>query len=388
MTPALNEPEELVALGAFLGAQVLVVCLSVVNANVYRERAFLMLAGAGLIAVLVLQSLTDVQPFHPEALLLVVLALAGLELVDLVSHAGAIRHPRRWLVAASLLLPALALGAVWSPWVLLPSLAIWLAVVLVMLLRAWPQSQPWIVWLLPGVGALIAAAVLVARRSALSPDNVALAVGALFALWSGCTFVATAWRSRIFGETRARIDARTTVDPLTGLSTPLVLAERIRAARSLMQRYGHPSVLLLVHIENLQRLAQEFGPEVGESAVLSAANRIRQALRDGDVAARLAHSRIAVLVEGMPVAEGAANVASRILVAGLKEPLAAAPAEFLHFRVVLAPVPVNEIPAKTLLARMAAAMDRELHERSQRRIVTLAGEEIGGPEAAAPAPQS
>ena len=34
-----------------------------------------------------------------------------------------------------------------------------------------------------------------------------------------------------------------------------------RAARNMMQRYGHPSVLLLVHIENLNRISGEYGPD-------------------------------------------------------------------------------------------------------------------------------
>jgi diguanylate cyclase (GGDEF)-like protein len=173
-----------------------------------------------------------------------------------------------------------------------------------------------------------------------------------------------------------RIDARNIVDPLTGLSTPLIFYDRVRAVRSLIARYGHPSVLLLVHIENLQKLAAEFGPEVAESALLVAANRIRQALRDGDVAARLSHSRIGVLAEGMSLAEGSANIASRILVAGLKEPLPAAPTEFLHFRIVLAAVPVNDVPVKVLLQRMAARMDAQLLAPSERRIVALSGDEL------------
>ena len=76
------------------------------------------------------------------------------------------------------------------------------------------------------------------------------------------------------------------------------------------------------------------------------------------MAARLSHSRIGVLAEGMSLAEGSANIASRILVAGLKEPLPAAPTEFLHFRIVLAAVPVSDVPAKVLLQRMAAADGR------------------------------
>ena len=94
------------------------------------------------------------------------------------------------------------------------------------------------------------------------------------------------------------------------------------------------------------------------------------------MAARLSHSRIGVLVEGMSLAEGTANVASRILVAGLKEPLPAAPTEFLHFRIVLALVPVDDVPARSLLQRLATRMDEQLKAPTERRIVTLSAEEL------------
>jgi GGDEF domain-containing protein len=196
-------------------------------------------------------------------------------------------------------------------------------------------------------------------------------------LWSAATFVGTGWRDRIFGETRIRLQARNTIDPLTGLGTPLVLHERVLAARHLTRRYGHPSVLMLVNIDNLGAIATEFGLEAAESAVLAAASRVRESLlRDGDVAARLAHARIGVLAEGVAPGQAAATVAGRILVAGLKEPLPAAPAEFLRFRIVLVPVPTEDVPPKLLLQRLNARLDQEVREASDRRIVTLTPEEI------------
>jgi len=376
VAPGLSDPEELVALGAFAGAQLLVVMFSVVRANAYRERALLLHAAASMMSVLTVQALSGSRAFYPEAAMLLVLMLAGLQLVELVSHAGAMRWPRRMLTGTSFALPLLAVGAVFFPWLLMPGTAIWVAVVLVLLLRAWPQSRPWIGWLLPGAAALVLAAGSLAARPVAQPDQLALWVAGLLTVWSACTYLATGWRGRILGETRVRIDARNTVDPLTGLATSLVLHERIHAARAMMLRYGHPSVLLMVHIENLPRIVQEFGLETGEAAVLTAANRIRSSMREGDVAARLAHSRIAVLVEGVPLPEASANVASRMLVAGLKEPLAAAPAEFLQFRIVLAAVPVTELPPKQLIAQLTARLDQELREPSQRRIVAIAGDEL------------
>jgi diguanylate cyclase (GGDEF)-like protein len=378
MTPLNANADDLVALGAFAGAQVLIVCFSVIIANVYRERALLLHGASTMMGVLSVQLLVGGHALLAEAGLMLVMASDGVQLRDLVSHAGVLRQPRRWLVAISLgLLPLIAVALYLSGMhLLLPGVAAWAAVVMVIMLRAWPLSQPWAWSLVPGQLALAGAGAWLGWHSLDPEPDPALPLAALLTLWSAATFLATAWRNRIFGETRLRIEARNTVDPLTGLSTPLIFYDRIGAARNLIRRYGHPSVVLLVHIENLGALTDEFGPEVAESALLVAANRIRQALRDGDVAARLSHSRIGVLAEGISLAEGSANVASRILVAGLKEPLPAAPTEFLQFRIVLASVPLNDVPAKTLLQRLAARLDEQLRVPSERRIVVVGAEEL------------
>jgi GGDEF domain-containing protein len=363
-------------LGAFVGAQLLLVCFCVIKANTYRERALLLHGAATLMSVMAVQVL--IGNHLPPAVLLLVPALAGLQLMDLVSHAGGVRKARRWLLAVSvLILPLMAGGAIYSVWALAAGITLWTAVVVLMLLRAWRQSQPWIWWLLPGVIALVIASFEVAVDHPPYSIEDAVLLSGLLTAWSACTYLATGWRGRILGETRARLNARKTVDPLTGLATPLVLAERILAARHLVRRYGHPSVLMVVHIENLNALAEEFGPETAESAVLAAASRVQEALmRDGDVAARLTHARFAVLVEGAAPGEASATVATRILVAGLKEPLAAARAEYLQFRIVLAGVPTDEVAPKLLLQTLNARMDQEARGGSDRRIVTLTQEEM------------
>nr|WP_255553545.1 diguanylate cyclase [Caenimonas aquaedulcis] len=244
------------------------------------------------------------------------------------------------------------------------------------MLRAWPQSQPWARWLVAGQLSLAIAVAWLGWRSLDPQPDPPLPLAALLSVWAVCVFLGTAWRNRIFAETRVRIDARNTIDPLTGLAMPMIFYERVAGVRNLMRRYGHPSVMMLVHVENLDRLAREFGPETAESALAVAAQRVRETLRDGDVAARLSHSRIGVLAEGMSLPEGAANIASRILVAGLREPLPEAPTEFLHFRIVMATVPVNETAPKALLQRMATRMDGHLSEPSERRILSLSASDL------------
>lgn len=365
-------------LGACVGAQVLVVFFAVVKANAYRERALLLHAAATLMAVVTVQSLIGRQPMLPAAVFLLVPALAGLQLLDLVSHAGAMRRVRRWLLVTSAgAMPALMVGAFYHRLFLAAALVLWAAVVLLLLGRAWRQCQPWVWWLAPALLALLGAGASIVVDPSPGDLDSALVVASLLTVWSACVYLATGWRGRLHGETRVRIHARNTVDPLTGLATPLVLAERVNAARQLLRRYGHPSVLMLVHIENLQAVADEFGPEAAEAAVLAAANRVREALfREGDVAARLTHARFAVLAEGAAPGEAASTVASRILVAGLKDPLPGIAAEFLKFRIVMAAVPAEDVPAKLLLHRLGVRLDQELGAASQRRILTLGKDEL------------
>ena len=256
MTPPITDPDELVALGAFAGAQVMVVIFSAIKANAYRERGYLLHAASSMMGVLAVQTLSGTQDLFPQAALLLVMAFAGLQLRDLLSHAGSLREPRRWLVGVSLIvMPLLALASAFWVWVLVLGVLVWSAVACVAVYRAWRQSQPWVWWLVPGVGGLIAAGTSLSWRTLSGHGGAALPVAALLTLSTATVYLATGWRGRIFGETRARIDARNTVDPLTGLSMPLVLNERIHAARTMMLRYVHPSVLLLLHIELMGRIS-------------------------------------------------------------------------------------------------------------------------------------
>jgi GGDEF domain-containing protein len=369
-------------LGAFVGAQVLLVFFCVIKANFYRERALLLHGAATLMAVLAVLSLIGRQPLAPSAVLLLVPALAGLQLLDVMSHAGGLRQARRWLfVASAIVLPLVALGALYSPWALAGGMVVWTSVVLMLIVRAWRQSRPWIWWLPPALLALVAASFRLTVSAEPYDVEDVLWQAALLTVWSACMYLGTVWRGRILGETQARVVGRTTTDPLTGLATPLVLGERVRAARHLTRRYGHPSVLMIVNIDNLAALTGEFGPEAAEAAVLAAASRVRDSLlRDGDVAARLTHSRIGVLAEGCAPGEASATVATRILSAGLKEPVPAAGAEYLRFRIVLAAVPPEEAPPIVLMHKLNTRLDQEVRGGSERRILTLTQEELNAIE--------
>lgn len=369
-------------LAGLAGAQLLVAFFSVLIAQAYRERALLLHALTAGLGLMVLYAFVWPLPRNlgqwlPEAAMLAQLGVACLVLRELVNHAGAMRRLRQVLLVMSAALPALALAGVLGRWsLLLPGAAAFGAAVLLVLLRVWPQSQPWAWWLGAALLALVLAAVTLGGHALGLVAAAPVQLAAALTLWAAGTYLATVWRSRMFAETRVRVDARKVTDPLTGLSTPLIFADRIDAARAILRRYGHPSVLLLVEIENLNALVREFGPEVAESAVLTAAGRIRQALGEADVAARISHRRIAVLAEGVSLAEGAAKVGTRILVAALKEPLPQARAEFLQLRMVVAAVPQEGLTAKALLARLAVLLDEQLRAPTDRRIVSVSAQEL------------
>ena len=367
-----------IALGLLVGAQLIVVWFSILIASAYREQALWLPAGATALTVVAVAMLASGSAHLAQTMLLLVLALSGLQLRDLVSHVGAIRTQRLWLFRVSAwLLPVLAVAnAASGEHLLFAGVLAWAGVVGALLLRAWPQCQPWAAWLLASYVMLVAGTGWLGWRSFHGDVDPAWPVAAALTAWCAMSYLSTVWRSRLFSETRIRVQGRTTVDPLTGLATPAVFHQRVHAVRNLIRRHGRPSVLLLVEIENLPVLHQRFGPEVAESAVLVAADRIRLALGVGDVAARLTHSRIAMLCEGLDLDEGVTQVASRVIVAGLKDPLPSAPSEFLQFRLVLGAVPVSDVPAQRLLQRMSARLDAELLDASERRIVTITADDL------------
>ena len=370
--------DQAIGLGLLAGAQLIVVWFSILIASAYREQALWLHAGATALAVVSVAMLASGSRHLAQTMLLLVLALSGLQLRYLVSHVGAIRTQRLWLFRVSAwLLPLLAVvNAASGEHLLLAGVLAWAAVASALLLRAWPQCQPWAAWVLASYVTLVAGTGWLGWRSFHGDVDPAWPVAAALTAWSAMSYLATVWRSRLFSETRIRVQGRTTVDPLTGLATPAVFHQRVHDVRNLIRRHGRPSVLLLVDIENLPALHERFGPEVAESAVLVAADRIRLALGEGDVAARLTHSRIAMLCEGLDLNEGVTQVASRVIVAGLKDPLPSAPSEFLQFRLVLAAVPVSDVPAQRLLQRMSARLDAELVKSSERRIVTITADDL------------
>jgi diguanylate cyclase (GGDEF)-like protein len=307
------------------------------------------------------------------------MALSALHLRSLNSHVGSLRRASRWMFVAAGVLAALAVVATLRPW---PSLlaigaAVLFALDAALARRAWQQSLPWGLWVAAGHGALLLAALWTSVAGL--ADTHGLLLAATLAFWAMAIYLASVWRSRVFGERRWRQKAERHEDPLTGLATALVLGERIQLARSLMRRHGHPSSMMLVQVDELARIAAELGEQRAEAATLEAGLRLRSALGRADIAGRIGHDRFAILSEGSSPEEAAANVATRILTAGLREPLHSVDGAFLHFRIVVAELPVDDASVPALLQALGERLDIDVARGRDRRIHTLPRDDLRGP---------
>jgi GGDEF domain-containing protein len=360
--------------GALMGAQLLLVVLSLLVANTFRERGLVVHAAAVSLGILIIDGL--VSPVANLATLSIagllgVMGFSAMQVQGLTTHVGSLRPFRRWMSATSMLLAALALLAtvVREPLLLVLGACILFGLDAAVLPRAWSQSRSWGLWVFAGQGALLGAALVLGLRG-LAVDN-QLLLGSLLALWAMAIYLGTVRRSRVIGERRWKQAVERHVDPLTGLATALVLGQRIQLARSLMRRHGHPSSLLLVHGDELARIGSELGAERAEAATLEAGLRLRSALGRADIAARVGQNRFAVLAEGSATDEAATHLASRILVAGLKEPLHSVEGVFLHFRVLVAELPTDDASVPALLHCLAERLDADVERGRDRRIQTL-----------------
>lgn len=106
---------------------------------------------------------------------------------------------------------------------------------------------------------------------------------------------------------------RVALDPLTGLPTRLVLLDRLDVARRRSRRNDDLMATLFVDLDGLKAINDRLGHDRGDSALQTAASRIRSCLRDGDTVARFGGDEFVVLCESLNDQGQAERVAQRIL---------------------------------------------------------------------------
>jgi diguanylate cyclase (GGDEF)-like protein len=92
-----------------------------------------------------------------------------------------------------------------------------------------------------------------------------------------------------------RLARLATTDPLTGLFNARAFHERLRQELGRAVRYREPLSLLIVDLDGLKGVNDQYGHEAGDAALRLVAAAIRSGLREIDLGARLGGDEFAVL---------------------------------------------------------------------------------------------
>ncbi len=117
-------------------------------------------------------------------------------------------------------------------------------------------------------------------------------------------------RSRL-EELIATLSIAALTDPLTGLLNRRAFETRIHEEVARSARQGAPLSLLALDIDHFKRVNDRFGHPIGDAALVSIAETVREASREADVVARVGGEEFSVLLVDADL-EAARLVAERI----------------------------------------------------------------------------
>ena len=382
------------ALGVAAGVLGLVLALSLIVGYAYEERTLLALAG--YLALMVTASRvvanwvpTDTQisqillisgPALLSGLLLWLLknrqttwlSRVGLGLVALSSAVMVGLHAFDG-DAAMATAGSLARGAS-GVWVLLLS-----GFAICLVVKSWHTAGPWKWWVLAGHGAglVLSCLFLLGQLKAEQPH---WPLVLMLLLQVPPVYLALVWRSRLLNESRLRSAAAETVDPLTGLATNSVLVERVMRVMSRAHQSTTNSALFLIEVKNWQGLLNQLGAEFSEKLLLEAALRLRRAIGDDDLAARIGGGRFAVVAQGLASDEDITALAMRLVVTGLRIDSPLLNGVEFHFRVLVSKLKLSRpMPLATTqiwLDELATQFAEWPHSHRTRSILFVAGREL------------
>jgi diguanylate cyclase (GGDEF)-like protein len=148
-----------------------------------------------------------------------------------------------------------------------------------------------------GVGSLFAliagAAWAVVQRPWTAQVGVKLVLA--LAIWILISEVLAARTERVRSRTR-RLVRQVNTDVLTGLGSRVYLSDRIE--RSVAEHNGRSSAILFIDLDGFKRINDTYGHSLGDELLIAVARRVKDALRLGDVAARLSGDEFVLLLAG------------------------------------------------------------------------------------------
>jgi GGDEF domain-containing protein len=324
-------------LGGYAGIMILVLVLAGIHAVFWRDSIHLYFGVHVLLVGLTVLSLTGLageylwprnawwNDIAPAVLAVAALAGMGLFMGQLVAERG------RWLlswvfgVQAAISL-GIALGYVLlgrAPVFLLHNVNAGASLLLFVAVACWyARRRPEVgTWVLAGLVVLAAGACFpLLRNLGFEPPAFATQYGLQLGAAAEIPLVLTGlyFRSRERRDNQLRMHALPRTDPLTGVGSHRVLMERLQQLLERQRRDPQLGAVLRVRVGNLGTIANEFGREAAEAAMVRAAECLTREAREGDTTARDQNGDLVLVMEGRMTREQAMAAGRNIIAGGLK----------------------------------------------------------------------
>jgi diguanylate cyclase (GGDEF)-like protein/PAS domain S-box-containing protein len=110
-------------------------------------------------------------------------------------------------------------------------------------------------------------------------------------------------------------------DALTGLPNRVLLGERLRRAQRQTQRRGHWLAVAFIDLDGFKAVNDQYGHKAGDQVLVTVAQRLQAALRDGDTIARLGGDEFVAVLQDVAQPQAVQPLLARLLAAAC-EPVA------------------------------------------------------------------
>jgi GGDEF domain-containing protein len=376
----------LFSLGLAVGVLGLVLLLSLIISYAYEERTLLALAAYLALMVLIPVALVRMgvgEHLVQQTALVIGPSVAVIAQMWLMR--GRTTEAGSKIAMALTLLSGLALIVLFA----LPSpdrldravSYVWFAAVLAVstytMVKYRATVGPWIWWFVAGTIASLGVAIAFLSGN-VEAEQVYWPQVLMHVLQAPPVYLALVWRSRLINESRLRSSSANVTDPLTGLSTSAVLVERVMRVASRANKTSTVSALFLIEVQNWQGLLAELGEEFNEKLLLEAALRLRRAIGDNDLAARVSGGRFAVVAQGLVGTTEVNALATRLMVSGLRIDSPVLTGIEFKFRIVVSPLVADlasDLNAtKTWLTQLTENFNRWPGSHRSRNILLVAHE--------------
>lgn len=207
---------------------------------------------------------------------------------------------------------------------------------------------------------LVLALFPLARSFGLLPTNLVTRFGLFFGAALELPILYYALNLRLIARREAdlRAGALSRSDALTGLPHRQAIIERLDTSLAHARGQKQNCALLGVRISNLEAIAEEFGREAAEKALVVAASHLRRTIVNFDMAARVDQREFAVLLEAPMTPQTVTSRAQQLVASGLRQIEALPAALTLKFHVTAAMLPVPELDGEASLGWVIDGLDQ------------------------------